>query len=116
MKADGLKRYKGVRLYDDSPKPTSGPLPRSLRDLRRDRGLATVNDSELDSLSYVKTVTIFGPFNYYHTNQNLVNYRNSQIMNQLDLVKRTSQDCQVKARELYIVGSNDNTQLNISDL
>ena len=54
VKADGLKHCKGVRLYDDSPEPTSGPLPRSLRDLLRDRGSATVNDSELDSLSFVE--------------------------------------------------------------
>jgi hypothetical protein len=54
VKVDGLKHYKGVRLYDDSLKPTSGPLPRSLRDLRRYRGSTTMNDSELDSLSSVK--------------------------------------------------------------
>ena len=27
VKVDGLKHCKGVRLYDDSPKPTSGPSP-----------------------------------------------------------------------------------------
>ena len=43
VKVDGLKRRKGVRLYNDSPEPTSGSSPRSLRDLRRGRGSATVN-------------------------------------------------------------------------
>jgi hypothetical protein len=51
VKADGLKRYKGVRLYDDSPKLTSGPLPRSLRDLLRDHGSTIVNIGESNSLS-----------------------------------------------------------------
>ena len=54
MKVDGLKHCKGVRLYDDSPEPTTGLLPRSLRDLRKDHESATVNGSEIDSLSSVK--------------------------------------------------------------
>ena len=54
VKVDGLKRCKGVRLYDDSPEPTSGPSPRSLRDLLRDRRSAIVNDSKSDSLSPLK--------------------------------------------------------------
>ena len=54
VKVDGLKHSKGVRLYDDSPEPTSGLSPQSLRDLHRDRGSATVDDSELDLLSPVK--------------------------------------------------------------
>ena len=54
VNVDGLKRCKGVRLYDDSPEPTSGPSPRSLRDLHRDRRSTTVNDSELEPLSSVK--------------------------------------------------------------
>ena len=43
VKAVGLRCRKGVRLCNDSPEPTSGPLPRSRRDLRRGRGSATVN-------------------------------------------------------------------------
>ena len=43
VKADGLKRRKGVRLSNDSPEPASGPSPRSRQDLRRGRGSATVN-------------------------------------------------------------------------
>ena len=54
VNVDGLKHCKGVRLYDDSPEPTLGPSHRSLRDLRRDRRSATLNGSELDSLSSVK--------------------------------------------------------------
>jgi hypothetical protein len=54
VKADGLKRCKGVRLYDDSPEPTSSPSPQSMQDLHRDRGSAIVNGSELDSLSSVR--------------------------------------------------------------
>lgn len=60
-------------------------------------------------------MTSFKP-TYNHTNQILLNYGNNQTMNQLDLVKSTSRDCQVKVGELYTVGSNDNTQLNILEL
>ena len=43
VKAIGLRRRKGVRLYNDSPEPTSGSSPRSHRDLRKGCGSATVN-------------------------------------------------------------------------
>jgi len=43
VKSSGLKRRKGVRLCNDSPKPTSGPSRRSHRDLHRGRKSATVN-------------------------------------------------------------------------
>ena len=43
VKAIGRMRRKGVKLYNDSPEPTSGSSPRSRRDLRKGRGLATVN-------------------------------------------------------------------------
>ena len=43
VKANCLRRRKGVRLCNDSPEPTSGPSPRSRRDLRKGRGSATVN-------------------------------------------------------------------------
>ena len=43
VKVIGLRRRKGVRLCNDSPEPTSGPSPRSRRDLRKGRGSATVN-------------------------------------------------------------------------
>ena len=52
VKVDGLKRCKGVRLYDDSLEPTSGPSHRSLRDLLRGHGSITVNIGELNSLSF----------------------------------------------------------------
>ena len=48
VKGDGLKCCKGVRLYDDSPEPTSGLSPRSLQDLHKDRISSTMNDSESD--------------------------------------------------------------------
>ena len=43
VKANCLRRRKGVRLCNDSPEPTSGLLPRSRRDLHKGCGLATVN-------------------------------------------------------------------------
>ena len=43
VKADCLRRRKGVRLCNDSPVPTSGPSPYSHRDLCRGHGSATVN-------------------------------------------------------------------------
>ena len=43
VKAIGRRRRKGVKLYNDSPKPTSGSSPRSRRDLRKGRGSAIVN-------------------------------------------------------------------------
>jgi hypothetical protein len=43
VKANCLRCRKGVRLCNDSPEPTSGPSPRSRRDLHKGRGSATVN-------------------------------------------------------------------------
>ena len=43
VKVDSLRCCKGVRLCNDSPEPTSGPSPRSRRDLRKGRGSATMN-------------------------------------------------------------------------
>ena len=43
VKVIGLRRCKGVRLYNDSPELTSGPSPQSRRDLRKGRRSATVN-------------------------------------------------------------------------
>ena len=46
VKVDGLKRHKGVRLYNDSPEPTSGSSPQSLRDLRRGHESDIVKDCD----------------------------------------------------------------------
>ena len=43
VKVIGLRRCKGVRLYNDSPEPTLGSSHRSRRDLRTGRGSAIVN-------------------------------------------------------------------------
>ena len=43
VEAIGLRRRKGVRLYNDSPELTSGSSPKSRRDLRKGHGSATVN-------------------------------------------------------------------------
>ena len=43
VKANCLTHHKGVRLCNDCLEPTSGPLPRSCRDLRKGHGSATVN-------------------------------------------------------------------------
>jgi hypothetical protein len=43
VKVIGQRHRKGVRLYNDSPEPTSGSSPQSRRDLRKGHGSATVN-------------------------------------------------------------------------